>query len=75
MKHILSPKHAVLFVFYGSFASPAYAYLDPATGSIILQALIGAVGTWFVYSKNLLARARDFVGNLSGKNSSSQDNK
>lgn len=35
------------------FASPAYAYIDPGTGSILLQALIGgiAAATTFVTLK------------------------
>ena len=32
-----------LFVFNELFVSDAFAYLDPATGSIIIQALIGAL--------------------------------
>jgi len=34
---------AFLFVFNELFVSDAFAYLDPATGSIIIQALIGAL--------------------------------
>lgn len=75
MKQIWNIRNAALFVFYSSFASPAYAYLDPATGSIILQAIVGAVGTWIIYSRNLIARARDFAGRLSGRKSSTPDNK
>ena len=32
-----------VFVFNELFVSDAFAYLDPATGSIIIQALIGAL--------------------------------
>ncbi len=28
---------------YGTFATPAYAYLDPGTGSMILQVLLGGL--------------------------------
>lgn len=49
-----------LFGVYASFATPAYAYLDPATGSIIIQAVIGAVATWIVYSRMAAAKARSF---------------
>lgn len=30
-------------IFLGLLTSPAYAYLDPGTGSILLQALIGGI--------------------------------
>lgn len=30
-------------LFFGSFATPAYAYLDPGTGSMILQLVLGGV--------------------------------
>ena len=30
-------------LFYGSFSTPAHAYLDPGTGSMILQILLGGV--------------------------------
>jgi hypothetical protein len=32
---------AAAVVFYGASATPAYAYLDPGTGSMILQVLLG----------------------------------
>jgi hypothetical protein len=32
---------AVTVLFYGASAAPAYAYLDPGTGSMILQVLLG----------------------------------
>jgi hypothetical protein len=30
-------------LFYGMFATPAHAYLDPGTGSMILQVLLGGI--------------------------------
>ena len=33
----------LLFAFHEFFVSNAYAYLDPGTGSIIIQAIIGAL--------------------------------
>ena len=50
----------ILFAVYASLASPAYAYLDPATGSIALQALIGAVATWIMYSRMFAAKVKGF---------------
>lgn len=50
----------VLFAVYASLTSPAYAYLDPATGSIAIQALIGVVATWIMYSKIFAQKVRAF---------------
>jgi hypothetical protein len=48
------------FLLLGSLSSPAYAYLDPATGSIIVQSVIAAVASWVMYSKMFASRVRDF---------------
>jgi hypothetical protein len=55
---------AILFGVYASLSSPAYAYLDPATGSIAIQAMIGAVATWIMYSKMFARKAKDFLARL-----------
>ena len=34
--------NTILFLFFFLFTSSAHAYLDPGTGSIILQAIVGA---------------------------------
>jgi hypothetical protein len=49
-------------------AAPAYAYLDPATGSIILQAVIGAIagGTLFLRTSLHRIKAIFVRGNASG---------
>jgi hypothetical protein len=60
----------ILFAVYASLASPAYAYLDPATGSIALQALIGAVATWVMYSKMFAAKVKNFFRRGKGSNGS-----
>lgn len=51
----------VLFVAYASFCSPAHAYLDPATGSIIVQAIIGVIATWWMYSRMYVHKAKKFI--------------
>ena len=50
----------VLFAVYASLSSPAYAYLDPATGSIAIQALIGLFATWMMYSRMFAQKVRSF---------------
>ena len=58
---------AILFAVYSSLSAPAYAYLDGATGSIILQGIIGAVTTWFVYYRMFTARAKALLARITGK--------
>jgi hypothetical protein len=43
-----------------SAASPAYAYLDPGTGSMLLQLMLGGVAGVMVVGKLYLRRAADF---------------
>jgi hypothetical protein len=50
------------FCILATVSSPAYAYLDPATGSIIVQSVIAAVASWVAYSKLFAARTREFFG-------------
>lgn len=49
-----------VFALLISLSSPAYAYLDPATGSIIVQTVIGAVAGFVMYSKLFASRVRNF---------------
>lgn len=41
---------------------PAYAYLDPGTGSIIAQAIIGALVAASVFARVWLGRVTKFLG-------------
>lgn len=41
-----------------SLSAPAHAYLDPATGSIILQAVIGAVAGATLFFRTSLYRLK-----------------
>ena len=46
------------FVAMTSLASPAHAYLDPATGSIILQAAFGAVAGATLFFRTSLYKVK-----------------
>lgn len=50
----------LLAVLYASLSTPAYAYLDAATGSIILQAVIGAVATSLLFARLYIAKIKAF---------------
>jgi hypothetical protein len=50
--------HVALGVVYLSLSSPAFAYLDAATGSMILQAIIGGAATIMVFGRNYLAKMK-----------------
>jgi hypothetical protein len=47
------------FVAMLSLSSPAHAYLDPATGSIILQATIGAIASATLFFRTSLYRVKE----------------
>ena len=50
------------------FTGPAWAYLDPGTGSMMLQLLLGGVAGAMVVGKLYWQRLREFVTSLfSGK--------
>lgn len=56
-----------IFLIFATMEAPALAYLDGATGSIILQAAIGLVGSWLVYYRLFKAKARAFLSRLGNK--------
>lgn len=66
---------ASIFVIFAAMETPAFAYLDGATGSIILQAAIGLFASGMVYFRLFKDRARNFFGQLVGKSSSDVDAK
>jgi hypothetical protein len=53
-------------IFMATFAaSPAFAYLDPGTGSMLLQLMLGGVAGAMVIGKLYLRRAQEFFRGLS----------
>ena len=49
------------------WVAPAYAYLDPTTGSILLQGLLAGVAGAVVVLRLYWARLKAFFRNLLGK--------
>ena len=50
-----------LVALYLTMTSPAFAYLDGATGSMLLQAAIGGFATAMVFGRTYLAKAKAFI--------------
>jgi hypothetical protein len=53
---------AVAGVFLGVLTSPAHAYLDPGTGSMILQVLLGGVAGIALAGKLYWHKLRSLIG-------------
>jgi hypothetical protein len=54
-------------VILGGISKPAYAYLDPGTGSIILQSIIGTVAAALTFGAVYWAKLKDAVRRMLGK--------
>jgi len=63
-----APKFFVLFITWLSLSSPAYAYLDAATGSMILQAIIGGFAAALMYYRIFVGKFKDFFKRKFQKN-------
>lgn len=50
-----------------SFTAPAYAYLDPGTGSLILQGLIGGIAAGMAVISIYYHKIKAFILNLLGR--------
>lgn len=53
---------AVILLDSFAVTAPAYAYLDPGTGSMLLQLLLGGVAGALVVGKLYWARIKSFFG-------------
>lgn len=56
-----------------SSAAPAWAYLDPGTGSMMLQLMLGGVAGALVVGKLYLQRAREFFRSVVGRRTEPDD--
>jgi hypothetical protein len=50
----------IIAVYFVCIPSTAYAYLDPGTGSLILQSLAAGLVTFLAFSRPLIKRIRKF---------------
>lgn len=51
----------------GAFMSPAFAYLDPGTGSMVLQAILGVVAVAGATVSVYWQRMRNFFSSFTNK--------
>ena len=58
-----------LFLIFGliSYTSPAYAYLDPGTGSMLVQGLIGGVAVVMSFLSIYWQKVKAFFGKKRNK--------
>lgn len=49
----------IIFLFFFVFTSKSFAYLDPGTGSIILQAIIGFFAFVSIWWKKIINKIKD----------------
>ena len=60
-------RYAILFAICVSLTSPAYAYIDPGTGSVITTTILGFLGAVAYTARKYFYRIGDF---FSGRKSS-----
>ena len=53
-------RYAILFAIYASLTSPAYAYIDPGTGSVITTTILGFLGAVAYTARKYFYRIGDF---------------
>lgn len=68
------PGTVLLAIAYAATPFSAHAYIDPGTGSILLQGVLGGAATVLVFLRMYGAKARTRVLTLLGKGSTDQNN-
>ncbi len=53
---------------FAAGASPAYAYLDPGTGSMLLQAILGGVAGVVIAGRLYWGKLKEWVSHFTGRN-------
>ena len=64
----LVPIASILLLFTGATISDAYAYIDPGSGSIIIQAIIGALVGVGITLKVYWYKFKEKISGISKKN-------
>ena len=63
----------VLITIVFGLSQPAYAYLDPGTGSIILQSIFGGIAAASALGAMYWRNFKNFLSRFTGKQSASGD--
>ncbi len=63
----------VLLLSLLTVSGPAFAYLDPSTGSMIMSAIIGVFATLLIAAKAYWYRLKRFFGGGRSKRASAED--
>lgn len=75
MENILGKlKYLLLIVMCSLYLVPAYAYLDPGSGSLIIQAILGGIAGLFVIVKIYWHRLIVWMKRSKGQNLKDQKN-
>lgn len=61
---IRKPDVVLLVALFVCLSTPAFAYLDPGTGSMILQVIIGAIAAALVSIKLAWRRINDVIASV-----------
>jgi len=74
----MNPERRAMFVVLGvsltlPFALPAQAYLDPSTGTMILQVVLGGIAGLIITAKLYWSRVKQFLGLSSGDDTSDKN--
>lgn len=58
----------IIIILFFSTGQHAYAYIDPGTGSIIIQGIIGAIATGMVFFNNIKLKLQKIFKSKKDKN-------
>ena len=64
---------AILLTAVSGLSHPAHAYLDPGTGSIILQSIIGGIAAATAFGGMYWRKIKNFLSRFVGKHPASGD--
>ena len=61
-------------IYYFTTESNAYAYLDPATGSIIIQYIVAGIVSCMIYMKNFWVKFKYFFNKIIKSKKNKEEN-
>ena len=61
-------KKIIIFTYFFFLSTEAHAYLDPGTGSIIIQAILGGVAAFFTTIAIYWEKVKNFLKKYTKKN-------